>query len=297
MVSVLKTLVLLAGTLWAAGSLLAAPGVSIARPGTVNYAEGAVTVAGQTIGSRQLGQTVVAPGQVISTTDGKAEVLLTPGVLLRLSDHSSARMVSPSITDTRMELLNGQAMIEADNVQKENRIDLVDHGVDTIIEKKGIYRFTADPASVAVFDGKVKVLQNDRGTEVGKGKELALATDVKPHSFDRDQTDGLYAWSKLRSSYMAEANYASAQTVVVGGPGWYGAGWYWNPWYRTYAFLPGDGFLYSPFGFGFYSPVYFYRTGFYPYRPVFRGPVVVRPPASGFVHGGAIRPLGRGARM
>jgi hypothetical protein len=45
--------------------------------------------------------------------------------------------------------------------------------------------------------------------------------------------------------------------VVVGGPyAWGGPGWFWNPWYSGWAFLPGDGYLYSPFGFAFYSPVY-----------------------------------------
>jgi hypothetical protein len=283
-----------------------AAGMSLARPGTVNYAEGTVTVAGQSIGSKQIGQTEVQSGQVVETSNGKAEILLTPGVLLRLNDHSSARMVSASLTDTRMELLNGEAMIEAQEVQKENRIDLIDHGVDTLIAKKGIYRFTADPPEISVYDGKAQVLRNDRTIEVGKGKELALTGDLKPRKFDRDQTDNLYAWSKLRSGYLAEANQASAGTIVVGGPGWYGAGWYWNPWYRTYAFLPATGFLYSPFGFGFYSPGYWYGgPAFYPYRVV-PGRVWTAPPRGGFfrpapmrapVGGGAVRSLGRGARM
>jgi len=238
-----------------------------------------VTLAGQAIGARQIGQAEVAEGQILATTHGKAEMLLTPGVLLRLGDNSAVKMVSPSLTDTRVELLRGEAMVEAAQVRDENRIDVIDGGADVRIEKHGIYRFDADHPTVAVFDGKAKVMNDGKGIDVGKGKELALNVDTKPHSFDRDQTDDLYAWSKLRSGYLAEANMAAVQTVVVGGPGWYGSGWYWSPWYRSWAFVPGDGYLMSPFGFGFYSPSYWYSAGpvfGYPYRyhtvgPVFRG--------------------------
>ena len=57
----------------------------------MNYAEGSVTLDGQPIGPKQIGQTEVADGQVLKTARGKAEMLLTPGVLLRIGDNSSVR--------------------------------------------------------------------------------------------------------------------------------------------------------------------------------------------------------------
>jgi len=64
----------------------------------------------------------------------------------------------------------------------------------------------------------------------------------------------------------------TASTVVVGGPDWWGPGWYWNPWWGMYSFLPGDGFLYSPFGWPYYSPLFIYGTpGFYYGHPFARG--------------------------
>uniref|UniRef100_Q01QB8 FecR protein domain-containing protein n=1 Tax=Solibacter usitatus (strain Ellin6076) TaxID=234267 RepID=Q01QB8_SOLUE len=281
---------------------MAAP---VARPGMLNYVEGQVTIDGHSMGSKSVGQTEVEPGQILTTQQGRAEMLLTPGVFLRLSDHSAARMVSPSLTDTRVELLQGEALVEAQDVRKENRIDVIDHGVGTLLEKKGIYRFDADHPMVAVFDGKAKVLTNDeKGVELGKGKELALNTggELKGQKFDRDQVDSLYQWSKLRSEYDAQANAASARTIMLENPGWYyGTGWYWNPWYSSWAFVPGAGFGYSPFGFGFYSPGYLaYGRPFYGYRGAFRGgfrgaPMVVRPGRA--IGGGGAVHLGRGARM
>ena len=271
MITLLKTTpARVAGAVFAA-AIFAAAQAAVARPGTVNYAEGQVTVDGREVGAKNLGQTEVAPGQVLQTEQGKAEMLLTPGVFLRMGDRSAVRMVSPSLTDTRVEVLHGRALVEVDDVEKENRLDIVDNGIRTRLEKRGIYAFNADQPSVAVYDGKAVVQDDDRTIEVKKGKQLPLESGtakLKPQKFDRNETDDLYAWSKLRSGYLAEANASSAETIVVSNPAWYlGTGWYWNPWYSTWAFVPGGGFLYSPFGYGFYSPAYwFYNPPIYAYR-------------------------------
>jgi hypothetical protein len=262
--NLLKTTCRVAGTLLGAALMVSAQGQArIARPGTINYAEGTVSVDGQSIGQKQIGNVEVAPGQVLETRDGKAEMLLTPGVFLRLSDHSAVKMVSPSLTDTRVELLQGSAMLEAAQVEKENHLDVMDHGATAWIQKRGVYSFKANQPMVAVYEGEAQVQENDRTTEVHKGKEVALGPDnlkLKTQSFNvkqSEQNDPLYAWSKLRSEYVAEANMSLAQTVVVANPGWwYGTGWYWNPYFDSWAFMPGAGFLYSPFGWGFYSPAY-----------------------------------------
>src|SRR3954452_2011975 len=104
MISLLKTPARVIGTLFAAALLASASG-AVARPGTVNYAEGQVTLDGQSIGAKGLGSTEVSPGHVLQTDRGKAEMLLTPGAFLRLGENSSVRMVSPSLTETRVELL------------------------------------------------------------------------------------------------------------------------------------------------------------------------------------------------
>ena len=62
---------------------------------------------------------------------------------------------------------------------------------------------------------------------------------------------------------MAQASAESGRTALVGGPyAFAGPGWFWNPWYGGWAFLPGPGYLYSPFGFAFYSPLYWHGYGY-----------------------------------
>src|SRR5947209_7056172 len=162
MLKLLKTAI---GPGFRAGVMAAAQGTN-ARPGTVNYVEGQVRIDGQPVGAKAMGSTEVAPGQVLETDQGKAEMLLTPGVMLRLGDNSRVRVVSPSLTNTEVELMNGEAMVEASRLEKENHLSVLDNGVKTELEKNGLYKFNADQPLLAVYDGKARVLENDREVEV-----------------------------------------------------------------------------------------------------------------------------------
>ncbi|HEY7386878.1 MAG TPA: hypothetical protein VH640_00075 [Bryobacteraceae bacterium] len=262
----------------------------VAQPGAVNYVEGSVAIDGRAITNSSIGSADVDQGQALATTQGKAEMLLTPGIFLRLDDNSAAKMISNSLTNTQVQLQNGRAMVEVDMIAPENRVTVVDNGYTTQLLKKGIYRFDANVPSVAVYDGKAAVLANDKRIEVGKGHELMLASNavqLKPQKFDTKQTGELYAWSKLRSEYMAQASVASAQTIYVNNPSWwYGTGWYWNPWFGSWAFVPGAGYFYGPFGFGFFAPpVVFAYSPVIHYGP-YRG---FAPPHRGFGYHGGFR--------
>jgi FecR protein len=258
----------LLGTL-AAAFLLALPAAAAANaiPGTVNYVEGQVSVAGQTVSPRSVGSVQLEPNQVLETGHGRAEVLLTPGVFLRVGDNSAVRLVSPDLANTRVEVLRGQAFVEVAELFKDNNLWVLMHGSSTRLDKQGLYAFNVDTQLVQVFDGKATVAENDRTKDVDKDHELALNGNWKVTHFDakaQAAQDPLYAWSNLRSEYEAEASMQSARNVFVGGsPFWYGPGWYWNPYWDMYGFIPGDGIWYSPFGWPFYSPwVVGYYGGF-----------------------------------
>lgn len=280
MMSWAKKTFLVSGVVCLASGIAMAQTPSTAHPGMVNYSEGGVTIDGQRVTTGSMNASTVEPGQVLRTEQGKAEMLLTPGVFLRMSDHAAVRMVSPSITDTRVEVLQGEALVEADQVLEGNHLVVAENGIDTAIVKNGLYRFTTNPAQLAVYEGKAQVFIDERSVDVGRGRELALApgATVKTQSFDRKLGDELYQWSSVRSQYVAEANQSSVQYIVAGGyPFGYGLGWYWNPWFSSWAFVPGYGYLGGPFGFGFYSPGYFRA---YPPASFYSRPGVVA--ATGF---------------
>jgi len=160
--------------------------------------------------------------------------------------------------------------LEVDQIFPQNDLRVLEDGTTTRLQKKGIYDFNADQRTVRVLDGQAFLTEGDNGIKIKGGHEVALdGSPLKSVKFDKKnfQADNeLYRWSSLRSEYLAEASVETGRTYVVNGgygPGWWGAGWYWNPWFGAYTFLPADGILYSPFGWGFYSPLWAYRVPFY----------------------------------
>jgi hypothetical protein len=274
-----------------------------AHPGMLNYVEGQARINGSIVTASNIGTADVGEGQVIETGRGKAEILLTPGVFLRLGDNSSVRMDSAGLIDTRVAILSGRVMIEADNLQNGNNIRILDNGAVSRLEKNGIYSFTANPAEADTIDGKMQVTENDQHVDLGKGHQTMLQATLHSSKFDRnaDENDPLYQWSKVRSQYLAAANVDQAQAFMMNGAGWYGPGWYWDPWFDMYSWIPGGGPFWSPFGWGFYSPFSVWQApifyhGYYGYHGYPGGRVIAgRAPAR--VYGGGVGHVGGMGRI
>ncbi len=249
-----------------------------AKPGAVNYIEGNAFLNSKPISDKKLKSIFLDANDTLSTDVGKAEVLLTPGVFLRVGENSQVRMISPSLTNTQVEINRGEAMLEVTGLLKGNDIQIIDHGSATTIDKNGLYRFTADnPPTAAVLDGKASIILDGRKIDLKKGKQTVLAENLKAEKFDAQKSDDLYAWSNVRSEYEAAASYRVSQSAYnsSGLGGWRGfgyngfsnPGWYWDNGFDSWAWLPGMGAFYSPFGYGFYSP------GLVAYAPVIIAPV------------------------
>lgn len=243
---------------------------NMALPGTLNYVEGQASMGATTLNAKSIGSAELEVGQTLSTDTGKAEILLTPGVFLRLGDHSSATMISPNLTDTQVEITRGRAMVEVADLYKENDIRVLENGSITRLVKPGLYEFDAGQNQVLVFDGEAMVRDGDHQVKLKGGREVSLddGTPFKARKFDKKtyEASDLYRFSSLRSAYLAEANADTAGIYADNGwygAGWFGEGWYWDPWFDAYTFIPGDGIFYSPFGYGFYSPLWAYQAPYW----------------------------------
>jgi len=271
----------LLGMAIAASPLFGDQAAQPARPGAVNYVEGNASLDGQQLSAQSVGSTDLNAGQELTTEKGKAEVLLTPGVFLRVGENSAVKMISPEIMQSQIEVEHGRAALEVDELHKENNLEVITAGVTTRINKTGYYEFNADQPTVMVFKGEAQVDAGNGKFEKVKGShQMALVEGAaaKSDKFDTDDTqDALYQWSSLRSHYLAEQNQQVAEHYA--GVSGFTPGWYWNPYGYGYTFIGADPFF-SPFGWGFYPPGW---GGFYPgywgggyyvraYRG-FRGPV------------------------
>jgi hypothetical protein len=226
-----------------------------ADPGAVNYVEGSARLDGRTLSRRDVGLATMEPGEVLSTETGKVEILLTPGVFLRLDDNSAVKMISPDLTRTQMEVEKGRAAVEVDQIFPQNDLEIADGGVSTRLVKPGFYEFNASQPTAQVFVGEAVVSEGDGKYKAIKDHhEMTLVANAKEKSvsFDaRDAQDQFYNWSSLRSQYLAEGNNQIAGQYA--GLSDFNAGWYWDPYMFDYTFI-GMGPYWSPFGFGFYPP-------------------------------------------
>jgi hypothetical protein len=256
-------------------ALLVSPvwGSAPPQPGTINYIEGKALIDGHALSQNSAGSTQLAVGQSISTQNGKVEMLLTPGIFLRVGDNSTVRMISPGLANTTLALEKGRAMVEVAEIRPENNVRIIEGSESTQLLKPGLYDFDGDQGQIRVFDGEAQVQTAGQQIDVKRGHNLNLhATGrLKARKFDRKAyEDDFYRWASLRAYYVAEANVDAARTYGGGaaswyGGGWYGDGWYWDPWFEAYTFIPGDGIFFSPFGCGFYSPWFAFRAPYYGY--------------------------------
>jgi len=257
-------------TAWAtvATSVASAQTVISAKSGLIHYVEGRVYVGDQQIESKFGEFPDLKDNAQLRTEEGRAEVLLTPGVFLRVGDHSAIRMVTNRLIDTRVEFLAGSALVEVDELLKDNGVTIVYKDYAVQIEKKGMYRFDSEPPVLHVYDGAAMVLYDGKSEEVKPSHLLEMNGELKTAHFDKDKsTDELYLWSRDRSQYLAMANVAAAQSVNNSGMYWGSSAWAWNPFFGMYTFIPMSGAYYNPFGWGFYSPYsvysYLYNQPYY----------------------------------
>jgi hypothetical protein len=248
-----------------------------AHSGVIHYVEGTVTLDGQPVKPKFAEFPDVKNGQTLAAEDGRAEVLLTPGVILRIAENSSFQMVSNSRSDTRFSVLSGSAIVEVGELLPSNAITILYNGAHIELTKKGLYRIDSDPGKLRVYDGEARVTGGSQTLVARKGREVALGAVLDMSGFDVKDTDAFLRWASRRSEELAQANISSARSAsnlgylgsgYGAGSGYgYGSGmmgmgsWAYNSWYGMFTYMPyGNSMYYSPFGYPFYSPM---NVGYY----------------------------------
>jgi hypothetical protein len=172
-------------------------------PGAVNYVEGLVNLNGWPIDNSSVGSVMIQPGETLATLNGKAEVLLMPGVFLRLGENSQIRMLMPGPADMEVALDRGQATIEADYFPEESRLKVVENTAVTNILKQGFYVLDADLPFVQVLKGKAAVELNGQTATAGEERQVVETPEgkLKAEYFNEKPVDdsSLVRWSRLRS--------------------------------------------------------------------------------------------------
>lgn len=225
-----------------------------ARAGLLNHLEGNALLNGYQIMVKPGEFPQMKEGDTFRSDAGHQEVLLGPGVFLRLGDNSRFRLVSAQLTGTRVDFQAGSAVIECAGQPKHAHLSLTFQKAMVSILKDGVYRLDSDPGQLEVYAGEARVLEGGRTQTVGKDRRLVLDGASVPGKFDDQADDALYQWAKRRSEYLAAANGSAAAYVRLSGVSYASSSWVWNPSYKAYTFLPPSGSWRNLWGFEYHSP-------------------------------------------
>jgi hypothetical protein len=193
-----------------------------AKSGLINHVEGLVLLSGEPVVRRSGARVQMKESSELRTKDGRAEVLLNPGVFLRIGENSAVRMVSNNLADTRIEFVSGAAIIGPGRrlSAKENwasSVSIAYHETIVHLRKNGIYRFDAEPAQLRVYAGQASVARGKAIQIAGAGEMIALANPGPAEEFDVKAIDALSLWSKRRAAYISLAHESEMKRRSPGG--------------------------------------------------------------------------------
>ncbi len=223
------------------------------QAGLINYTEGTVFLNNRSFGTTAGKFQQMESKDILRTSGaGRAELLLTPGVFLRVGRASEVQLGSNRIDDARVRLIAGTVLVEAAQIPKGSRVTFACRDATVSIEKSGIYRLQADPALLRVRSGRAVAQVGGKRVEVKGGKMAPLDGSGAVTKFDRKEQDTLDVWSRQRSARLAAASLAAlrASRNAKGLPS--SGYWVYHPETGTYTFVPSGSMAVGPYGDYYY---------------------------------------------
>jgi hypothetical protein len=165
-----------------------------------------------------------------------------------------------------VEVVAGSALLEVDELYKDNAITIRFHDAVIALPKRGLYRIDAHSVRLRVYAGEAHVISETGGLVAKRGSDVKFGDALLAAHFNPKDTDAFYQWSARRSEYIATANDSLARWADERGffPDNYCLAW--KPWSGVFAYPPGSERGCGLFG-AFRSP----RAWFDPILPARRG--------------------------
>src|SRR5438309_5119390 len=186
-----------------------------ATSGVVNFAEGAAFVNDKPLEQKFGTFRTIRSGATLRTENGRVEILLTPGLLLRLDRNSALRMDSTDLVDTRMEFLKGSAIIEAMDEPSDHPAVVKFKDNEIRFDEEGLYRIDAERGLLKVFSGEAVVKRTGKDTSVDMSHQFFLDSGLLTPTYGDPESDEFYAWAKKRSDAVGADSLLSRQASKV----------------------------------------------------------------------------------
>jgi len=181
--------------------------LTASTPGLVYYLKGGAMLEGGR-GPNQIRVPFrFAPEYSLATQTGdRAEIFLGVGVVGRLDENTTMRMLASAPLDATIRLSQGKALLEVSKAAQDTRIRVAVGESVTELLRPGLYEFDAGANVLQVYGGEASTMLGDRRSRVREGQMLTLMAAPAVKKFDVKQKDSLYEWGYERSLILARSN-------------------------------------------------------------------------------------------
>jgi hypothetical protein len=180
--------------------------------GLVNFVDGSVSIDSQPISEKPGKFASLKEGSTLQTGAGRAEVLLTPDVILRVGANSAVRMVSNSFADTRVAFLSGSAILESGE-SADTPVTILYRDYEVQSRENSTYRFDSESPGLTVLKGKAKVSLNTQSLVIGKDHAMQFTGALHAQEPGDRADDALDRWAKERDQALAADSEAVGKTT------------------------------------------------------------------------------------
>ncbi len=257
---------------------LSAQAVVSTHSGLINYHEGAVFLDDQPLEQKFGAFSSLKQGSTLRTEKGRVEILLTPGVFLRVDENSAIRMLSNSLTDTRVEFLRGAVILDSNAAAAPapgSSLVMTYKTYELRFPKPGVYRLDSEPEILETYTGEAEVIaQGQAPKTIDESHQFFFGIGAETNKYGDGAIDNFSEWARNRAETIAADNEAAAQsTAPLPDPGAGLSGSVYG------SAVPVPVPSYGLPGLGQYGSTMVYDNGFYgsygPFGPWFPGPAVV----------------------
>lgn len=200
-------------------SQLSAQAVISTHSGLVNYHEGSVFVDDQPLDQKFGTFSSLKDGSTLRTEKGRVEILLTPGVFLRLDENSAVRMVSNALTDTRVEFLRGAAIVDSNDTaagnSAANSLVVVYKSYELRFPKPGVYRLDSDTEVFETYTGEAEISTAGQSAKsIDESHQFFFGIGTETNKYGDGAIDNFSEWARNRAETIAADNRAAAQSTA-----------------------------------------------------------------------------------
>jgi hypothetical protein len=182
--------------------------------GVLNFSEGELFFDDQPVKQTPGAFPALHDGSVLRTDKGRAEILLTPGVFLRVDENSSFKMVSTSLVDTRVELLTGSVIVDSSDAAKTDGVLILYRAYQIRFPERGVYRINTEPGVLQPYSGVAEIAGDGPvPAKIDDQHQYFLDVGLKTERYGDGLVDTFTEWARNRSEAISADNAAAAASA------------------------------------------------------------------------------------